>query len=195
MAKVTVLRYGEKEWFMWALGLNGSGPIPGSTLREEHISKAECVKWFGEPKSKNGYRVGGHFEFQDRLSWLWKRVHQGPLRKGKDFGLHFAQGLLYEYTGQGEVDWAALAVKTVKFYRATKGVTPMADEFLSFHPTYTIDICTRVGPVNAMATCIDVTVVPEVWLNRVDHPTLPVPRSNERGSRPVVRQMPVSHLP
>jgi hypothetical protein len=53
---------------MWALGLNGSGPIPGSTLRKEHISKAKCVKWFGEPKSKNGYTVGGHFEFEERLA-------------------------------------------------------------------------------------------------------------------------------
>jgi hypothetical protein len=48
---------------MWACGLNGKGLIPGDTLKEEHVSRKECRKWFGKPKLNNGYKTRAHTEF------------------------------------------------------------------------------------------------------------------------------------
>jgi hypothetical protein len=72
---------------MSTCGLNGKGLIPGETLKEEHVNKEECRKWFGEPKSKNGYKTRAHQEFTDRVNWLWKQVHQENCRKSRDVGL------------------------------------------------------------------------------------------------------------
>jgi hypothetical protein len=127
---------------MWACGLNSKGLIPGDTLKKQHVSREECRKWFGVPKSKNGYKLRGHTEFSDRVNWLWKRVHQETCRKSRDFGLQFAQGLLYEYSGHGEVDWAEFAVRAVCWFEATKGVKKVHDDFAAQFPSITINLST-----------------------------------------------------
>jgi hypothetical protein len=111
-------------------------------LKEEHVTKEECCKWFGKPKSKNGYKTRGHTEFTNRVNWLWKWVHQETCRKSRDFGLQFAQGLLYEYSGRGEVDWAEFAVRTVCWFQGTKGVKKVYAEFAAAFPSVTINLAT-----------------------------------------------------
>ena len=125
-------------------GLNGHGLIPDHTLTEAHVSKQECVEMFGDKKSNNGYRVSRNPDFIDRVNWLWKRVHQVDKPVNNDVGLHFCQGLLYEHKhGLGKVDWAELAVTTVQWYRTTKGVKKVHDNWAFAFPAYTIDMITR----------------------------------------------------
>jgi hypothetical protein len=77
MVKVGILYYSNKEWFIYACGLNGIGLILGDTVKDEHVSKAECDKRLGAPQSKNGYKMTLHLEMDARWKWLWKHMHQG----------------------------------------------------------------------------------------------------------------------
>jgi hypothetical protein len=160
-------------------------------LTEAHVSKAECFKWFGSPKSKNGYIMGQHTQFEERVTWLWRRVHQGSVRKGKDFGLQFAQGIIYEYNGLGEVDWAAYAIRTVNWNRATVGVKKVSNEFLHLHPTYTINIST--GEAVVYSTNTEFNIVPDGWWGQENHPIPPQPRINMPGSKPLINPDTVRH--
>ena len=62
-----------------------------------------------------------------------------------DVGLHFCQGLLYEYKhALDKIDWAELAMTTIQWYRTTKGVKKVHDNWdFAFQSYTTIDVITR----------------------------------------------------
>lgn len=184
MVKVGILRYPNKEWFVYVCGLNGTGLIPGDTLKDEHVSKAQCDKWFGAPKTKNGYTTTLHPEMDARWKWLWKRVHQGLCRKSMDFGLQFAQGLLYEYRGHGECDWASMASRTVCWYGNSKGGKPAFSEFASAYPSVTINLATGQA-LDTAAFTGNIEIIHGSAVLRLD-PLPPRQLSGEAGCKPVV---------
>lgn len=138
-----VFYYGEKGWFKYVTRLNGDGLIPGSTLTEEHVSKEQCKEMFvyGGRQSNNGYRTNLWTSFfNERVSWLWIRVHQQEKPANNDFGLSFAQGLLHEYKTNEEVDWAGFAARTVNRFTRTKGVNQVHPLWAWAHPSVVIDV-------------------------------------------------------
>lgn len=137
--------YPEKGWFKHVTKLNASGLIPGLTLTEQHVSKKECKQMFvyGGDQSNNGYRINAHCSFfNERLQWLWLRVHQVEKPANNDFGLAFAQSIIYEYNTGEEVDWAELAVRTVTRYSRTRGQKQVHPLWAWAHPSVTIDLQT-----------------------------------------------------
>ena len=139
--------YPEKGWFKHVCKLNDTGLIPGVTLTEEHVSKKECRQMFlyGGERSNNGYRVNTNCSFfNERLQWIWVRVHQVEKPPNNDFGLSFAQSLIYEYKTGEEVDWAELAVRTINRFSRTRGVKQVHPLWAWAHPSVTIDITTGV---------------------------------------------------
>jgi len=138
------LYYGNKDRFVTICGLNGRGLIPDQTLTEMHISKKECIDMFGDKKSNNAYKTPRNSQFIDRVTWLWKRVHQIDKPVNNDVGFHFCQGLLYEhYQGLGTGDWAELAVSTLNWYCTTKGVKKVHPNWAHAFPSITIDLFTK----------------------------------------------------
>lgn len=139
--------YPEKGWFKHVTKLNASGLIPGLTLTEQHVSKKECKQMFvyGGDQSNNGYRINAHCSFfNERLQWLWLRVHQVEKPANNDFGLAFAQSIIYEYNTGEEVDWAELAVRTVTRYSRTRGQKQVHPLWAWAHPSVTIDLQTGI---------------------------------------------------
>ena len=140
MVKAVVLHYPMKLWFVYVCGLNPDGLVPGKSLTEEHVTKTECEDMFGGVvKGHNGYRIKDNPAFNNRVAWLWKRTHQEDGRSNNDFGLHFAQGLLYEYWGREKVDWATFALRSVTWFMKSKGLRPVHEDFKFANPTATID--------------------------------------------------------
>lgn len=139
-----VFHYGEKGWFKYVTRLNGDGLIPGNTLTELHVSKEECREMFtfGGVQSNNGYKTTNCSFFNDRVQWLWVRIHQqdGPINN--DFGIAFAQGLLYEYKTNEEVDWAEFASRTVNRFSRSRGVNQVHPLWAWAHPHVVIDVIT-----------------------------------------------------
>lgn len=139
--------YPEKGWFKHVTKLNASGLIPGSTLTEQHVSKEECKQMFhyGGDRSNNGYRINPHCSFfNERLQWLWLRVHQVEKPANNNFGLAFAQALIYEYNTGEEVDWAELAFRTVTRYSKTRGTKQVHPLWAWAHPSVTVNLQTGV---------------------------------------------------
>jgi hypothetical protein len=96
--------------------------------------------------------------------------------------LAFAQGLLYEFTRKGEVNWAEYAFRSVSWFGASKGVKPV---FLEFPPTATIDMATGL--------LVDITGVPHVEVIQGKDvlqlkPLPPCPKSSKAGSKPIIRR-------
>ena len=139
--------YPEKGWFKHVCKLNDNELIPGGTLTEEHVSKEECRQMFlyGGERSNNGYRLSAScLFFNERLQWIWDRVHQVEKPANNDFGLSFVQAILYEYKTGEEVDWAELAIRTINRYSRTRGVKQVHPLWTWAHPSVTIDIAAGV---------------------------------------------------
>ena len=139
------LYYLEKGWFKHVCKLNDNGLIPGGTLTEEHVSKDECREMFtyAGDRSNNGYRLTASTTFfNERLQWIWIRVHQVEKPANNDFGLSFAQAILYKYKTVEEVDLAELASRTINRYSRTRGVKQVHPLWAWAHPSVTIDIAT-----------------------------------------------------
>ena len=181
IVKVGILHYPKKEWFVYVCGLSSDGLIPGKTLTEEHVSKKECESMFGGMvKGHNGYKVRDLNEFHDRIRWLWKRTHQEDGAVNDDFGLNFAQGLLFEYWGRGKVDCASFAVRLCTWFLKTSGVKAVHTEFKWAHPRVAIDWLIGQPVLQIDPTC-KYEKIQEATLSVESGP--PVPAMTGRGSK------------
>ena len=103
---------GSRWWFTVIVGLNALGFIPGTSLGEEHVSKAEYEAFWGKKNVNNGgrYRRAVSPKMGKRIRYLFQRVFQRPIGANDSIPYHFGRGLLAERKGL-PVDWAGYARK------------------------------------------------------------------------------------
>ena len=103
---------GSRWWFTVVVGLNALGFIPGTTLGEEHVSKAEYEEFWGKKNVNNGgrYRRKVSPRMGKRIRYLFQRVFQRPIGANDAIPYHFGRGLLAEKKGY-PIDWAGYARK------------------------------------------------------------------------------------
>lgn len=99
-------------WFEHEVGLNSFGLIPGDTLQDQHVSKAEYNQFWGAKNYHNGARYKRNVS--PKMVWRirnhYQKVFQRPIGQKDEFPWQFGRALLAERNGW-PINWAAYARK------------------------------------------------------------------------------------